>query len=368
MSLHAKNLGVLEAQSALALSWEALVRANETSGIMQSLSWAQMKRSQGLTTLHIGLFENEELSGGAIFYLAKEASHRGTGILIAPEGPVIPWNGNDKQKCALYLRTITAYAQEYACQNGIITMRIEPRLPLPLPVVLREFGRAPFDLVPRDTLYVDISRNEEEILSGMKSKGRYNIKLANKHGVSVSLFSEFNFDACNSFYDAVCEASVRDKFALEPKAFFDNMFANLCSRGQGTLLLAHHENDLLGALWLTHYGERATYLYGGVTNTKRHMMGGYALQWAAMKRARELGCKIYDFYGYVPHRSPEHRYSRFSQFKSQFGGRHIRFIGAQDFLFLDNIANVFIKAAQEIEGRKTEKVETLCTQNLHYLS
>ncbi|MCW5821397.1 MAG: peptidoglycan bridge formation glycyltransferase FemA/FemB family protein [Cyanobacteria bacterium TGS_CYA1] len=352
MSLRVENIGSLERQSELALLWEKLVEQNACAGIMQSLSWACMKRSQGLQSVHIGLFEKETLVGGVIFYLAQEAQIRGTGIMVAPEGPVIDWQ--DKRSCAMQLRAITEFAQNYAKANGIMSMRIEPRLPLPLPAVLREFGRAPYDLIPRDTLYVDIDKDENEILMAMKPKGRYNIKLAQKHQVQVSSFEQFNFDAANSFYEAVHQASIRDGFALEPKSFFDNMILHLCENKLGTVFLAHHENDLLGALLLTHYGERATYLYGGVTNAKRQMMAGYALQWAAMKSARELGCKYYDFYGYVPHRSSQHRYSRFSQFKSQFGGRPFRFIGAQDYLFLDNIAEVFIRAAHEVEGRKTE--------------
>lgn len=361
MALEAKILGLLDEGSSLALQWDDIVRANPASGIMQSLAWAQMKNGQGLSSVHVGLFENEILSGGAIFYISQEAKMRGTGILVAPEGPCLPWH--DKQKCALFLRTLTAFIQDYAEQNGIMSMRIEPRLPAPLPAVLREFGRAPCDLVPRDTLYVDIEADETEILNAMKSKGRYNIKLSKRHDVSISAYTDFNFDAANAFYEAVSQASVRDKFALESKVFFDNMMVHLMDKNLATLFLAHHQNDLLGALLLTHFGDRATYLYGGITDSNRHMMGGYALQWAAMMKAKELGCKTYDFYGYVPHRSPEHRYSRFSQFKSQFGGRHIRFIGAQDYLFLDNIASVFIKAAQEVEGFKKERVETSCSGN-----
>jgi lipid II:glycine glycyltransferase (peptidoglycan interpeptide bridge formation enzyme) len=97
------------------------------------------------------------------------------------------------------------------------------------------------------------------------------------------------------------------------------------------------------------YGNRGTYLYGGITNQKRNIMAGYALQWAAMKAAKEAGCTTYDFYGFDPFRAPGHRYARFSQFKSQFGGNVMRFIGAQDYFFLDNVADAFVKVVNETE-------------------
>lgn len=335
-------LGDLSCDSALGLRWEGLVQSNSASGIMQSLIWAQMKRRQGLISVHFGIFEDDELVGGALFYASKRLN--GNGILVAPEGPVLPWN--DRVRATEYMRLLTDRVQAYAIETGIMSMRIEPRLAPPLPALFREFGRAPGDLVPRETLYLDLQASEKEILAQMKPKGRYNIKQAEKHGVVVTEHTAI--EDVVQFYDAVTQASMRDDFALESRSFFEHLAATLCSTRNARILLAKHDGDLLGALLLITYGKRATYLYGGVTDTKRNLMGGYALQWSAIKKSRDAGCHTYDFYGYVHHRSPEHQYGRFSQFKSQFGGTPTRFIGAQDYFFIDNLADAFIKAANEI--------------------
>jgi len=69
-----------------------------------------------------------------------------------------------------------------------------------------------------------------------------------------------------------------------------------------------------------------------------------------MLAAKDAGCAQYDLYGYAPFPSPDHPYARFSQFKGQFGGELVRFIGAQDYFFLDNLADAFVKAVRETQA------------------
>jgi lipid II:glycine glycyltransferase (peptidoglycan interpeptide bridge formation enzyme) len=349
--LEIRPLDNIDPSSALGTKWETLVRANPASGFMQSLNWAEVKRRQGLTAFHLGVFQDGELMGGAIFYASMRRN--GAGILIAPEGPVLPWEHEALATQAL--RLIMDTAQSQASQLGVMAMRIEPRLPPPPMPALREFGRAPADLVPRETLYIDLSLTEQSLLQGMRPKGRYNIALSLRHGVQV--LEDSTGAAIEEFHSIVKEASKRDDFALEPQSFFEHLAAVMCPAGSARFLFSKHEGETLGALLLMTYGNRATYLYGGISNKKRNFMSGYALQWTAMTMAKELGCATYDFYGIDSFRAPEHRYGRFSQFKSQFGGQVMRFIGAQDYFFLDNLADAFIKVVAETKDQVQEKAE-----------
>jgi lipid II:glycine glycyltransferase (peptidoglycan interpeptide bridge formation enzyme) len=308
---------------------------------MQSLYWAQVKKLQGLPCIHFGLFQADELIGGSIFYTSKKRN--GAGLLIAPEGPVLPWE--NELVVEQSLRLIIDKVQTYASDLGIMAMRIEPRLVPPLMSALREFGRAPVDLVPQETLYIDLSPSEQSLLSRMKHKGRYNIKLS--QGQKISVREDNTVAAVNRFYSIMQEASARNDFPLEPKSFFQHLAEVMCPAGHAKFFFSEHEEDTLGTLLLITYGARSTYLYGGITNLKRNLMGGYALQWEALQAAKDSGSNVYDFYGFDQFRSPENQYSRFSQFKNQFGGEVVRFIGAHDFYFLDNLADAFIKVINE---------------------
>jgi peptidoglycan pentaglycine glycine transferase (the first glycine) len=352
-NIEARILDNLNPSTHLGAQWEALVKSNPANGFMQSLHWAECKRHQGLAVFHVGIFQEECLIAGAIFYTAMKCN--GAGILVAPEGPVLPW---ENESLALEaLRLIIDICQSGAAELGIMAMRIEPRVaPPPLPL-LREFGRAPVNLVPRETLYIDISLPAEVCLAQMKPKGRYNIALASRHGVEVG--EDTSDDRVKTFYSVIKEASQRDDFALEPLSFFEHLELALCPSGCAKFLLAKHEGEILGALLLTTYGSRGTYLYGGITNRKRNLMAGYALQWAAMMKSKEEGCTTYDFYGIDQFRVPDHPYSRFSQFKTQFGGRVVTFIGAHDYFFLDNLADAFIKVINQAKEQTFAQSEAI---------
>ncbi len=340
-----ETLSELDPCSLLGQAWEALAAGNPACGLMQSLHWAAFKRRMGFRTLHLGLFEAGALIGGAIGYTA--ADHRGASILVIPEGPVLPWH--DEPRALAGLRLLRQAAERAAPELGALALRVEPRLPTPRPRALRGFGRAPVDLLPNETLYLDLGAPPEALLAQMRPKGRYNIRLAKRHGVAVR--ADRTPAAARRCYALLDEAGQRDGFFVEPPAFFDALAETLVPAGLAHFLFAEHAGDTLAAMVLATYGVRATYLYGGVANGKRNLMAGYALQWGAIRAAGEAGCASYDFYGYEPHGAPGHLYAGFSRFKRQFGGRPVRLIGAHDLYFLDRLADVVVRAVHETLGQ-----------------
>ncbi len=328
-------------ESADGLAWERLVRQNPASGVMQSLHWAGFKRARGLRSLHLALEDRGTLIGGAIFY-APAVSHD-AGLLIAPDGPVLPWEQPELARAGL--RALRVAAEACAQEYGAVGLRIEPPLPAPKPRLLRDWGRAPVDLLARETLYLDIVPEESAILAQMKPKGRYNIRLAERRGVTVRVSDDLA--DIGGFYDLLNEAGERDGFYVEPVEHFSDLMRHLAPVGLARLIFAEHSGVALGTMLLTMYGQRATYLYGGTANEHREVMAGYAIQWAAIRLARAAGCHTYDFYGFEHTGDPRHLYAGFSRFKRAFGGTAMTFIGAHDFYWPDRLADAVIRAVGE---------------------
>ena len=318
-------------------TWDALVSQSASSGFMQSMAWAAFKQAEGYAVRRYGLFEAGELCGGGtlLFYPMQG----GAGFVVCPEGPVLPWH--DTQRARAGLRLLIARARALAEEFGAIGLRIEPHLTPPRPSLLRNWSRAPIDLLPVHTLMLDLSQTDETLLAQMHPKGRYNLKLAARHGVSVRMSTDTADLA--GFYVLFQETALRHQFFAEPYAFFLNLGATHFPTGCAALFLAEWNAEIVSAILVVFYGRRATYLYGGSALAHRAVMPNYQLQWAAIQESRKRGCIEYDFYGYDPFGLPDHPYAGFSRFKSQFGGRHVANVGAYDLLFYDRIADRLIE-------------------------
>src|SRR5205823_7931299 len=145
--------------------------------------------------------------------------------------------------------------------KGIVALRVEPRLAPPAPGLLRDFHRAPVDLMPSETLYLDIRPEPDALLGAMHPKWRYNIRLAGRAGVRVR--ESRDLADLGQLYAVLQEAAGRGEFFLEPLSFFTALHEQFVKPGLARVLLAEHEGRVLAGLLLVTFATPATYLYRG---------------------------------------------------------------------------------------------------------
>jgi hypothetical protein len=286
--------------------------------------------------------DGAQILGGAIGYAGREEGR--DGWLHMPHGPVLPWQ--DAQLSRQCLQLLVEKTRELSLDLNVMGLRIQPGLRLPVPAALRAFRRAPFDLLPDQTIGLQLQKDEQQLLEDMHPKCRYNIRLAAKRGVRVR--EDVSQAAIQSFYKIMLEAGDRDNFFVEPLSFFQDLL-DVLPQSMVRLFLAEHEDHVLATILMIQFGGKATYLYGGTSNEKRNLMAGYAVQWHAIQAARAAGCSTYDFYGYVAPGCLNHPYASFSRFKQQFGGQPERSIGAMDLTFTDRLTDAVIRAILELQ-------------------
>lgn len=147
---------------------------------------------------------------------------------------------------------------------------------------------------PQEILVVDISKSENEILARMKSKARYNVRLAEKRGVEVSI--ERDEASLREFLRMIRETAVRNGIATHPEERYQNFFESF-PKETLELLVARRGGVTLAAILVSFFGDTATYLHGASSDDDRGSMAPFLLQFFAMKEAKRRGCMRYDLGG-----------------------------------------------------------------------
>jgi len=197
----------------------------------------------------------------------------------------------------------------------------------------RKLVKAPLDVQPASTVILAINSPDDDILAGMKSKTRYNIRLALKKGVKVL---EAGIEGLSSWYGIYRETAERDRIAIHSFEYYRYLFELSETYGREApvikLLHAKAENELLAGIIIALKGEYAWYLYGASSGKKRNYMPAYALQWKAIELAKKNGCKYYDLFGIPPSPDPDHPMYGLYRFKTGFGGKILHRYGSYDFI------------------------------------
>jgi len=187
---------------------------------------------------------------------------------------------------------------------------------------------------PPRTILVSLEGTEEQILGRMKSKTRYNIRLAEKKGVRVN-----KLDDVEIFYSLLANTSHRADFGIHTLQYYLDVHQLFSETGSCQMFLAEFEGEALASIMVFIQGGRSWYFYGASGNKHRKKMPTYLVQWEAMRWAKSQGCRSYDLWG-VPDENLDTLEEHFTErshglwgvyrFKRGFGGDLLRSPGPWD--------------------------------------
>lgn len=297
---------------------------------LQSPFWARFKGRPPLAPRAFRI-RGMELDQDVLAFLRRLP--RGLQLLYVPHGPVSAppadlWGGYLSQVAEGMHRHLPSTCLLVRFDLPWITERPDAVCP----ALSDHLERAPADIQPPSTVVIDLRPDAEDVLDQMKSKTRYNIRLAGRKGVKVTEGTSADMDAWYAMYQ---ETAVRDRIQVhEPEYYRRFLEAGRTDGSDGTavrLLLARANGELLAGNLVIFHRDVATYVYGASSNEKRNLMPTYALQWYAMMEAKRRGCLWYDLYGVSPTEDPTHPMHGLYRFKTGFGGRIIHRAGCWDY-------------------------------------
>ena len=171
----------------------------------------------------------------------------------------------------------------------------------------------------RCSLRLDLTKNEDEIFANFRKNTRYEIRRAERAGVSVeSASSDSEIDEFLALYLRMAELKrfhppLTERMRRQIRWIIG-------SKSRGALLLARLDNCALGGVVLGRCGRRCWYVWGA-NDRHKHLSVGQILQSRALLWATAHGCSEYDFGGYTPGAT-----SGTAWFKAGFGGTVVQFV------------------------------------------
>ena len=196
----------------------------------------------------------------------------------------------------------------------------------------------------RNTVLIDLSPSEDELLARMKQKTRYNVRLAGKKGVTVRIGNEGDLLLLYKMY---AETSLRDGFVIREEGYYQTVWQTFMQSStenrqskienrksilpHAEPLIAEVDGEPVAAIFVFYFTNRAYYIYGMSSEAHRDKMPNYLLQWEAMRRAKAAGCDTYDLWGAPDVFDESDSMWGVFRFKEGLGGQVVRTLGAWDY-------------------------------------
>jgi lipid II:glycine glycyltransferase (peptidoglycan interpeptide bridge formation enzyme) len=321
-----------------ARDWDRALLTLPNPQILQSWQWGEFKARHGWHATRLLWQENKQTLAAASI-LQRKVPRFPLPLLYAPKGPLLDWT--DTHVVERVLSDLEALAR----QQKAICMKIDPdvyypeRTPFfsPRPACAPDTARLLEERRWRysdeqiqfcNTVLLDLARSEEDLLADMKSKTRYNVRLAARRGVTIHQGTTPDLQA---FYQLYAETAQRDGFLIRPFDYYEDVWGSFMQAGLAHLLLAEVEGDPVAGLILFTFGATAWYMYGASSIRHRKAMPNNLLQWEAMRKAKAAGCSLYDLWGAPNQLDESDPMWGVVRFKLGLGGQLAQGVGAWDY-------------------------------------
>lgn len=335
-------LTVRPAQQSERDAFNEYVAAHPAGDVLQSWEWGEVKARSGWAARRL-LARRGDRIVGSVSALRTRPVKGFPPILYAPRGPMF----DDAEALVALIAALRSDT------GGAFMLKADPCLPAGSTGAadlqtagFRQAGGGSFGGVqPKAVMVLDIDAAEDKLLEGFKQKWRYNIRLAEKRGVTVEQASREELPV---FYDLLLETAKRDGFFVRGRSYFETLHDVLAPAGMLSMWLARFEGRAIAGAICFRFGPRVTYVYGASSNTDRKVMPNHLMQWTMIRHAKEQGASIYDFRGVSPVREGEAAAAHIAglnRFKEGFGARYVEYAGDMDLPLRPLIWRAWVRGA-----------------------
>lgn len=296
---------------------------------LQSWEWGEFRLKTGLKVVRLGVFDGKKIIG----------SYQ---LTIHPI-PYTPYTIGYLPKGPLPDQAMLDSLKKIAKSENCLFLKLEPNI-APHPQIhqflLKNGCRLGKPLFTQYSFILDLTPSEETIFSKMSPKTRYNIRLAQKNGVSIQ--EDNSPEAFKDYLKLSAETTHRQGFYAHDEKYHRLMWETLQPSGIARLLTATYQKKVLVTWILFLFPQKKTtegslfhdtlyYPYGASSREHRELMASNLMMWEAIKWGKAHGAKTFDLWGALgPNPNPKDPWYGFHRFKEGYGAKLTEFIGTYD--------------------------------------
>lgn len=307
---------------------------------LQSYEWGEFRKATGIKVIRIGFYEQDNLLN--TFTLTLHAI------------PKTKWFIGYLPKTQMPTKAQIKAIQEVGQKENCIFIQLEPneKFSDTTEQSLLSLGlkRAAHPLFTRFTFMLDLTKSEDELLANLHPKTRYNIKVAQRHNVSV--FEKNTDDAFASYLRIMEETTKRQRFYAHTETYHKIQWQSLSHQAKppytelsSHLLVANYNMKTLATWLLFVFHDTLYYPYGASSSEHRDTMASSLMMWEVIRFGKGLGLKKFDMWGALGQEPDIHdSWYGFHRFKQGFRPEHVEFIGSYDLVLNVPIYLIYVIA------------------------
>ncbi len=301
--------------------WDRFLETAPGGHHVQTSRWARVKTQQGWEAKRLLVKLEGAIVAGAQL-LIRPLPVAGA-FCYVPKGPVLA--KQYRYLSGKIVKQICKVAREHGAQQIVVQPPNDAHY-LGDDLLGAGFNTSHLRFAPTSTVVVDLTLELDELLSRMKAKTRYNIRLAKRQGIRVR---EVENAEITSFYRLFISTSERQDFWAESQDYFFQLWRSFSGAGHIKMFLAEHDGVVLSGAIVIAFGDTVLYKRGGWLGEKKHLRPNELLHWHIITWAKSNGYLAYDFEGIAPEAADAVLHNKdldgalknsVSRFKLGFGG------------------------------------------------
>ncbi|WKZ31351.1 MAG: peptidoglycan bridge formation glycyltransferase FemA/FemB family protein [Candidatus Dojkabacteria bacterium] len=306
--------------------WDEFVLRHKEATFLNSWTWSQFEKTLGHQFLNYGVYDNDQLVG--VLPISVLKAKRGA-YLHLRHSPILDWSNE------VVVKETMEFLRGLAKEHKALFVRMSPLLSLSEAnnQLLKKHGLVPslthnFDA--ENTLKIDITKSEEELLMEMRKNTRYSIRQAQKQGVIVEIYDDLqHFDL---FWEIFIDGVKRNHWVAFSKEYVKTELEVFLKQDQARLFISYLDGKAISAAIFIFFNGKVAYHHSGSLSEYRNVPSTYLLIWEVIRYAKSRDFKLCDLWGVSPADQPNHPWYGLSLFKRGFGGFQVDMVHAHDLI------------------------------------